>query len=212
MAEKFKEKPTKKSTKKKKVEETPVEAQEILPTVIERPRLVEYRERIKAKDGKFVSKYLPIFSTADFINEFIRWCEQESVPRTVFTVDENGVKTKNSVTIPRVLLPSEERFARYIGVYPDTIDNWKKAYPEFKKAMKYLMSLQKDKIIELGSAGIGHQGVHKLLLMSNHGMAEKKEVDNNHLFGLLKNVYTESENIVDNKTQEAKVIDVFKED
>jgi hypothetical protein len=208
-----KTKAKKKPVKKKKEVKAPKAIEQpldLLPLISEKPKIMEYKEQNRNKDGTYKSKYQKEFAQTAFIDHFIAWCEQESIPRTVATTDEFGNRTKNFVTIPRVILPSKERFARFIGVYPDSIDNWEKVYPEFKKAMLYLMSIQKDKCLELGSSGIGHQGIHKLVLMSNHGMAEKRETDNKHSFGLLRNLYAESEG----KPQEienVRDVDVFED-
>lgn len=86
-------------------------------------------------------------------------------------------------------LPKVESFAIYIGVHKDSLYEWAKLYPEFSDALKKIMLLQAEQLIDDGIYGGKEVNatIIKLLLQNNHGMREKTDTttDGEKLEGLV---------------------------
>lgn len=155
------------------------------------------------------SRYTPEFSSNKKLDEYLEYCSLNCIPK-IIKIEHAGLPAQ-SVVQPRYMLPTREGYARWIGISFRTLEYWESKIPEFKAFTKSLNSAQKDWVINHSGAGLGQAPVHKLILMSNHDMKEKREVDNNHVFGILRGIYQSSEAIQEN-VREADVIDVFKDD
>jgi hypothetical protein len=88
----------------------------------------------------------------------------------------NGEKSTTWENRVRVSLPSKEDFASFIGVDDDTLDNWGKKYPLFFGALIKITQEQKKRLVDNGLSGLYNSTIAKLILSSNHGMAEKTEL------------------------------------
>jgi len=77
----------------------------------------------------------------------------------------------------RVKLPSIEGLADYLDLSKDTIYEWGKLYAEFSDAIRMIKVKQADRLINNGLSGDYNPLIAKLLLASNHGMADKSEID-----------------------------------
>jgi len=75
-------------------------------------------------------------------------------------------------------LPTRQGFALWLDVDEDTLNNWAKEHEEFFGALKKLMLLQGQQLINDGIYGGKEVNatIVKLLLQNNHGMKER--VDN----------------------------------
>jgi len=88
-----------------------------------------------------------------------------------------GDKSDSYERIVKVNLPSREGFAKYIGTTRQTVDNWSKEHNGFFDALAKIDAEQKQRLIQEGLAGNYNSTIAKLVLSSNHGMAEKTETD-----------------------------------
>lgn len=77
----------------------------------------------------------------------------------------------------KVNLPKRVGLANFFSVTEDTLNNWAEKHPKFLGALKKLDQLQQERLIDSGLSGDYNPTIAKLLLSSNHGMAEKTETD-----------------------------------
>lgn len=75
----------------------------------------------------------------------------------------------------KVNLPTVEGFAAFIGVNKTTLYEWEKIHPEFSNALESIRTEQHARLIDNGLSGDYNPTIAKLILSSNHGMAEKSE-------------------------------------
>jgi len=71
-------------------------------------------------------------------------------------------------------LPSYEGLALYLGVVPDTIQEWYPKYPEFSVSLKKILMYQKKQLMDDGMYGGKdvNAAMAIFLLKVNHGMHE----------------------------------------
>ena|SRR3990167_10117568 len=86
-----------------------------------------------------------------------------------------GQRSDSYEKIITVHLPTRYGFAKFIGVTRQTVDNWSGIYPEFFDALGKIDEEQKNRLLENGLAGKYNPVIAKLVLSSNHGMAEKED-------------------------------------
>ena len=84
--------------------------------------------------------------------------------------------------IKKVNIPTVEGFALKIGVNPSTIYAWEKDDAEFSNTLSNIKAEQKKRLFSEGLAGNYNPTIAKLALSANHGMVEKKEVDQTNRF------------------------------
>ena len=99
-------------------------------------------------------------------------------------VDLVDVVTEEGETPPKqstVKLPTVEGFARHIGVPRRTIYDWRDNHPEFSHTLDKILIEQQERLINKGLAGDYNSTIAKLILSSNHGMAERKDVTSGDL-------------------------------
>ena len=79
-------------------------------------------------------------------------------------------------------LPKIEDFVDFLGVAESTVYLWAKNHPEFSEALEKIKRAQKRMLINLGLSGQYNATIAKLILSSNHGMCERKDVTTkNHI-------------------------------
>jgi len=76
-----------------------------------------------------------------------------------------------------VELPTREGLANRLGVVVKTLTNWGERNEDFLLALEKLDGFQKNELINKGLAGLYNATITKLLLSSNHGMAEQTKTD-----------------------------------
>lgn len=78
-------------------------------------------------------------------------------------------------------LPTKQGFALWLGVDEDTLNNWAKEHDRFFGALKKLMLLQGEQLINDGIYGGKEVNatIVKLLLQNNHGMKERVDQTSN---------------------------------
>ena len=97
----------------------------------------------------------------ELVDEYLKECKDK------FTSEGNSVN-----------LPTISGFARKIGFNESTMYEWVKTDPIFSKSLEDIKDEQRDRLLNQGLAGNYNSTIAKLVLSANHGMAEKKEVDN----------------------------------
>lgn len=124
-------------------------------------------------------KYNPKYSTQEYVNGFISYCRVNSEPEVIMP-DLPDEETKGMIVKPivkkRLMLPTIERFAKYIGVHFDTLYDWAKVHPKFSESLSKIKEEQKEWLFDNGLLGEYNPVIAKLILSSNHGMSDK--VDN----------------------------------
>jgi hypothetical protein len=83
---------------------------------------------------------------------------------------------KENMSVPKLV-----SFARYIGVNKDTLNEWRKKYPEFSVALSKISDKQEEELIDVGVYG-GKEinaTIVKMILMSNHGYKERTDTTTN---------------------------------
>ena len=95
-----------------------------------------------------------------------------------------------------VKLPSKAGLALYLGIHRDTLHSWSLEYPEVREALERVEQEQMDRLINNSLGGNYNPTISKLLLMSNHGMKEKQEVEQKMpLLSIVENIYKEADRI-----------------
>lgn len=74
-------------------------------------------------------------------------------------------------------IPSKQGLALYLKVSDVTIDNWSAKFPEFLGTLETIKNIQFVKALDGGLTGDYNSTIAKLVL-HNHGLSDKTEVDN----------------------------------
>jgi hypothetical protein len=77
----------------------------------------------------------------------------------------------------QVQLPTIEGFAGYLDVNKTTLYEWEKIHPEFSNALTKIRVEQQKRLLNKGLSGDYNSTIAKLILSSNHGMAERTQAD-----------------------------------
>lgn len=121
------------------------------------------------------SEYKPEY--IEKVDEYLSRCEDyhEEFHKT------RGAQSDSYERVKVVRLPKVEEFAAFIGVSKSTVYYWAESNPEFSDALEKILDAQKNKLIDKGLSGEYNSTIAKLMLSSNHGMAEKTESKNEHI-------------------------------
>lgn len=143
----------------------------------------QFRSQHNKKGNNGMYTYKPEYARERFF-EYLRECEEQHKPLFV----QEG---KEVVPIKTTMVPSVEGYAHFIGATLRTMRRWAEYEEEFYDAMVRLREVQKMYLINNGLNGNYTPQIAKLLLMTNHGMAEKRETDNRNtnLVGIVRDVY-----------------------
>lgn len=97
----------------------------------------------------------------------------------------NGGYAKQKRAVPTI-----EGFAKVAGVALQTIYRWGEAHPEFRDALDYIKSEQREILISHGLCGDFNPTITKLILSANHGMHERTETEHDGSVGVFEIDYT----------------------
>jgi len=76
----------------------------------------------------------------------------------------------------KVSLPTVEGFALYLNVSKRSLYTWSEENPKFLHALDKIRTEQKKRLLDNGLSGDYNSTIAKLVLSSNHGMSEKREI------------------------------------
>lgn len=137
----------------------------------------------------FTTKYKPEFAGAIF-EEYLQECERGHEPTLIPT-------ESSYIVIHNAKMPSNEDYAEWLErnkhvdrLKLDTLSDWAAANEDFAHALMRIQRIQKSFLLNNGLAGRYNPAISKLALGVNHGMVEKKEIDQTHkMIGVVKHVY-----------------------
>lgn len=111
-------------------------------------------------------------TTIDKVDEYLLTCgEDEDVFHKTRSDSSNSYERVWKVKLPKI-----ESFAMYLGVNRDTITDWESKYPDFSVALDKIRLKQHDMLIDGATSGRYNSTISKLILSSNHGYVERKDV------------------------------------
>ena len=100
------------------------------------------------------------------------------------------------VPVRSISIPSVRGYGVFLGgVQMSTMLFWSRNHAAFNEAMNLIDSVQYDWLNSHGLSGSYNSKIAALLLMSNHGMAEKSENKNTHAIGVVRSVYEKADAI-----------------
>ena len=76
-----------------------------------------------------------------------------------------------------VKMPTMEGLALHLGVTTRTLEIWVKKHEQFAMVVDALKLMQKERLVSGGLSGTYNPAVTKLMLINNHGMSDKVEVE-----------------------------------
>lgn len=103
--------------------------------------------------------------------EYIKKCEDE-----IYIFQKMSGKTDGFEEKVRVNLPSIAGLALHLEVSRDTVYEWEKYYPKFSDTLMRIRALQEQMLISGGLSGKYNPLITKLILSTNHGYSEKKDI------------------------------------
>jgi len=130
--------------------------------------LLEEKPAKRNKGGR-PTKYKEEF--IDKAYEYIQACADEEYQLTK-SFSDKGESWDNKI---RVKLPTIGGFALFIGVSERVLYDWGNENDDFLQALNDIKEEQKRKLLDNGLSGHYNSTIAKLILSSNHGMAEKRE-------------------------------------
>lgn len=117
-------------------------------------------------DKKFIDK----------IDEYLELCKDEWEDWTKSSASGN-VDSETFERYLTVRLPSREGFSEFIEIPLSTMKGWY-SHKEFSDALEKIDIAQHNKLLNQGLAGNYNSTIAKLILSSNHGYKETKNMQN----------------------------------
>ena len=106
--------------------------------------------------------------------KYLSSCKDEIVSEIESENDKTG-RTRYIKTT-KVNLPSIEGLALFLKVNRSSIYEWEKQHEEFSNTLEDIRAEQQKRLVNNGLAGTYNSTIAKLILSSNHGMVERKDV------------------------------------
>lgn len=132
--------------------------------------------------GIATNLYRPEYATTTF-KEYLEVCEHKHDPTLIPT-------ESSYIVIHNAKMPTLEDYATYLGFHHSTLQAWAGREPEFAHALDIMKDIQRSFLINNGLSGRYNSTIAKLLLGTNHGLIERREVDNTHkMIGVIKHLY-----------------------
>lgn len=131
---------------------------------------MEETQEEKNKVGR-PSKYDPAYCLK--VDEYLELMQDEDVK----VVKQSSDKYEMFDNKLKVKLPTLDGFARFIGVPRSTMFDWKDEFKEFSDSLEKILVEQKQRLLDNGLSGDYNPTIAKLILSSNHNMADKNQTD-----------------------------------
>ncbi|HEY4499083.1 MAG TPA: terminase small subunit [Candidatus Paceibacterota bacterium] len=136
--------------------------------------------------GGAPGKYLPEYATSK-LEEYLAFCEKGNEP-TLIPTESSYIVMQNA------RMPSLIGYARFLDFPRQTLEHWVAQHSDFARGLDLLKDVQQEYLINNGLSGKYNAQLAKLMLGTNHGIVERKEVDSTHkLLGIVKHVYQEAD-------------------
>ena len=103
--------------------------------------------------------------------------KEEKITKDLNGESDKEISTRTTEKKLTVKLPTHEGFAKYLGVNTSSLYAWEKEHKTFSKALAKIKEEQKERLLNKGLSGEYHSTIAKLILASNHGMADKVDND-----------------------------------
>lgn len=129
--------------------------------------------QVEKNKGGRPTKYDQTF--CEKVDEYLEICQDynEQVVRQANA--EKGYEMYDNKL--KVKLPTFEGFMQFINIASSTFYDWKNTYPEFSESLEKILIEQKQRLLNNGLSGDYNPTIAKLILSSNHDMAEKTKTD-----------------------------------
>ena len=139
---------------------------------------------------KFVCYYYWYMSNAGRPSKYKKEYIAEVDKYLANCVDSYSDDGRNRLTVQ---LPTIEGFSLYLGVALSSIYLWAKEHSDFSESLELIKFEQKQRLLSKGLSNEYNSTIAKLILSSNHGMAEKTEAKNE----VTHHLDEESKNLID---------------
>jgi hypothetical protein len=120
-------------------------------------------------DPKYCAELVSFFSVEPYRKEVSEKSKE-------YFADGKVKKTSEKYRFVPSDMPTFARFARKIGVNPDTLHEWKKNHPEFSEAYNDAKELQKHFLVTIGLAGAAPPASFIFVAKNVTDMRDKQEV------------------------------------
>lgn len=101
---------------------------------------------------------------------------EDTVKKVYDYLNNTGVTFNKDFKVNEVKLPSLAGLANYLGVVKRTILDWADKYDEFSHALDVVRQAQEESLLNNGLQGTYNSTISKLILSSNHGYQERKDI------------------------------------
>jgi len=106
--------------------------------------------------------------------EYISKCEDE-----IYIFQKMSGKTDGFEEKIRTRLPSIAGLALYLDVARDTVYDWESKYKDFSYTLTRIRAMQEQALLDGGLSGRYNPIITKLILATNHGYRENKDITTN---------------------------------
>lgn len=108
------------------------------------------------------------------VQEYIEKCKDDE-----YIFQKMSGKTDGFEEKIRTHLPTLAGLALYLGIDKDTVQEWGKEKPEFSVSLSRIKQMQEQILIDNGLSNRYNPLIAKLILSSNHGYREGKDITSN---------------------------------
>jgi hypothetical protein len=119
------------------------------------------------------------------------------------------IEAQNAKLAPftTVELPTTEGFALYLGIGTKQMAKHANNNPQLQEALDFILTLQKQYLINFGLSGVFNPAVANRMLSANHDMNEKKLNENQHIVGFVQRIYERADQIALEQNNAVRIYD-----
>jgi hypothetical protein len=134
-----------------------------------KPTKTKEYKKYTGKNGRPTKYDVAMIDKAD---EYLDTCKDKE-EMVVKSQSNSGTSYERVI---RVNLPSHEGFADYLDVATSSLYLWAEKYSDFSEALERIKRKQLLALAKGGLSGDYNSTIAKLILSSNHGMTERKDL------------------------------------